>query len=141
MVIPMTLPPINGDSKKITPQNWESLSANKRVVFLQRWMMYAEVKYRSPVVDWPEAFAREWFVMKHGPSAVQCLIDAGQKVAAGESALNYVGRVMEGDLPEDVEQWRALYVQAYHMTGIINRTCARLQCMIDSALALMESPP
>jgi hypothetical protein len=144
MVTSMTLPPIIGDSKKIAPQKWESLSASERVVLLQRWMMYAEVKYRSPVADWPEAFTREWFVVKHSPSAVQCLIAARHKVAAGESALNYVARVMEGDLPEDVEQWRALYVQTYHMTGIINRACARLQCMIDNALvdnAPVESTP
>jgi hypothetical protein len=134
IVAPITLPPIIGDSKKIIPQKWESLSASERVAFLQRWMMYAEVKYKSPVADWPEAFAREWSIAKHNPSAIQCIIAAGCKVAAGESALNYVARVMEGDLPEDIGQWRALYVQAYHMTGIINRACARLQCMVDNAL-------
>jgi len=63
-------------------------------------------------------------ITKDSPSAAQCLIAAGQKVAAGKSVLNYVARAMEGNLPEDVEQWRALYVQAYHITGTVNRTCA-----------------
>ena len=134
IIAPMILPPIIGDSKNVTPQKWESLSASERVAFLQRWMMYAELKYRSPVADWPEAFAAEWLVMKDSPLAAQYLIAAGHKLAAGKSVLNYVARVMEGYLPEDVEQWRVLYIQAYHIAGIINRACTRLQCMIDTAL-------
>jgi hypothetical protein len=139
VVPPSSLPPITGDSKYVTPQKWESLSASERVAFLQRWMMYVEVKYQSPVADWPEKFAAEWMITKDSPSAAQCLVAAGQKVAAGKSVLNYVTRAMEGNLPEDVEQWHALYVQAYHITGTVNRTCARLQCMIDTAL--VESLP
>jgi hypothetical protein len=134
VVPPSNLPPITGDSRNVTPQKWESLNASERVAFLQRWMMYAEVKYKSPVADWPETFAAEWLITKDGPSAAQSLVAARQKVAAGKSVLDYVARVMEGNLPEDVEQWRALYVQAYHITGTVNRTCARLQCMIDSVL-------
>ena len=121
IIAPMILPPIIGDSKYVTPQKWESLSASERVAFLQRWMMYAELKYRSPVADWAEAFAAEWLVVKDSPLAAQYLIAAGHKVAAGKSVLNYVARVMEGYLPEDVEQWRVLYIQAYHIAGIINR--------------------
>jgi hypothetical protein len=97
-------------------------------------MMYAEVKYQSPVADWPETFAAEWLITKDSPSAAQCLIAVRQKVAAGKSVLDYIARVMEGNLPGDVEQWHAVYVQAYHITGTVNRTCARLQCMIDTAL-------
>jgi hypothetical protein len=129
----INLPPIIGDSKNISPQNWESLTASERVAFLQRWLMYAEVKYKCPVDCWPEAFAAEWVIMKDA-SAVQCLVAAEQKVAAGKSALNYVARVMEGDLPDDAEQWRVLYVQAYHITGTLSRACTRLQCKIDAAL-------
>jgi len=138
VVPPSNLPPITGDSKHVTPQKWESLSVSEQVAFLQCWMMYAEVKYQSPVADWLETFAAEWLITKDSPSAAQCLIAAGQKVAAGKSVLNYVTRAMEGNLLEDVEQWCALYVQAYHITGTVNCTCARLQCMIDTTL--VESP-
>jgi hypothetical protein len=131
---PTALPPIVGDSKNIAPHRWESLSANERVAFLQRWLMYAEVKYKCPVDHWPEAFAAEWRVMGGSELAFQCIIDAEQKVAAGKSVLNYVARAMEGDLPHDAEQWRTLYVQAYHITGLVNRACASLQCKIDAAL-------
>jgi hypothetical protein len=138
-VTPTVLPPITGDSKNIAPNRWESLSASERVAFLQRWLMYAEVKYKCPVDHWPEAFAAEWLVMKSSALAFQCLIDAEQKVAAGKSVLNYVARAMEGDLPHDAEQWRVLYVQAYLIAGIVNRACTRLQCKIDAAL--MEASP
>jgi len=137
---PAALPPIIGDSKHVTPHGWESLSASGRVAFIQRWLMYAEVKYKCPVDHWPEAFAAEWLVMKGSALDFQCLIDAEQKVAAGKSLLNYVARAMEGDLPHDTEQWRVLYVQAYHITGIVNRACARLQCKIDAALMETSTP-
>jgi hypothetical protein len=87
-----------------------------------------------PSADWLKAFAAGWHVAKDSPWASQCLISSGKKVAAGKSMLNYVARAMEGYLPEDVEQWRVLYVQAYHITGIVNRSCTRLQCMIDTVL-------
>ena len=129
------LPPIIGDSKSIDPQSWRFLNASERVAFLQRWLMYAEIKYKAPVDRWPEAFAHEWSMLKHGSSASQCVIAAKQKVFAGTSLLNYVARVMEGDLPDNAEQWRAIYVQTYHITGIVTRACTNLQCQIDAAVA------
>jgi len=59
---------------------------------------------------------------------MRCLIAAERKVATGHSVLNYVACAMEGDLPDDAEQWRALYVQAYHIT----RTCQ--PCMHEIAV-------
>jgi hypothetical protein len=132
--IPATLPPITGDSKNVALQKWEFLSASERVAFLQRWLMYAEVKYKCPVDSWPEAFAAEWLIMKGSPSAVQCLIAAEHRLAAGKSVLNYIARVMEGKLPDDVEQWRVLYVQAYHIIGTVSRACTRLKCYLNAAL-------
>jgi hypothetical protein len=41
---PIILPPIIGDSRKFNPQRW-----GERVAFLQRWLVYAEVKYKCPV--------------------------------------------------------------------------------------------
>lgn len=134
VAVPIAFPPIIGDSKNITSQKWESLGASERVAFLQRWLMYAEVKYKGPVDCWPEAFVAEWLIFKDSPSALEHLVSAGHKVAAGKSALNYVARVMEGDLPNDPKQWRMLYTQAYHITGILNSACTRLQCMIDNVL-------
>ena len=129
------LPPIIGDSKSINPQSWHLLSASERVAFLQRWLMYAEIKYKAPIDRWPEEFAQEWSMLKRSSSASQCLIAAKQKLFAGTSLLNYVARVMEGDLPDNAEQWRAIYVQTYHITGIVTRACANLQCKIDAAVA------
>jgi hypothetical protein len=134
-VTPIALGSIIGDSKSIDPKNWDALSATERVAFLQRWLMYAEVKYKGPIADWSEAFAKEWVVVKDSPSASQCLIAASQKVTAGKLLLNYVARAMEGVLPRDLQEWRALYVQAYHITGSVNRACTSLQCKIDAALA------
>jgi hypothetical protein len=172
------LPPIIGDSKSINPQSWRFLNASERVAFLQRWLMYAEIKYKAPIDRWPEAFAQEWSMLKHGSSTSQCLIAAKQKVFAGRVAPSCIGqsahekgrgrqkikllkgrkrkdncklmltklllprhqvtlshRVMEGDLPNNAEQWRAIYVQTYHITGIVTRACASLQCQIDAAVA------
>jgi hypothetical protein len=131
----VTLAPIIGDSRSIDPQKWDSLSANERMAFIQRWLIYAEVKYKGPVDDWSEAFAKEWHTLKNSPSASLCLIAASQKVIAGRSLLNYVARVMEGELPDDVQQWKALYIQAYHIIGSVNRACTSLQCKVDAALA------
>jgi hypothetical protein len=124
-----------GDSKNIDPLKWDSLNATERVAFLQRWLMYAEVKYKGPVDDWSEMFAKEWHIIKNSPSASECLIAADKKVIAGRSLLNYVARAMEGDLPDDAQQWRALYIQTYHIIGSVNRACTSLQCKIDAALA------
>jgi hypothetical protein len=96
--------------------------------------MDVEVKYKSPVADWPEAFGVEWLIMKASPSAAQCLVAARHNlVATGKSVLNYVAWGMEGYLPEEVEQWRVLYVQTY-ITGVVKRACNRLQCMINTGL-------
>jgi hypothetical protein len=133
-VTSVILAPIIGDSKSINPEKWDLLSATERVAFLQRWLMYVEVKYKGPVGDWPKAFAKEWYIVKNRPSAAQCLISASQKVTAGRSLLNYIAHVMEGDLPDNAQQWRALYIQAYHINGSVNCACASLQCKIDAAL-------
>jgi hypothetical protein len=85
---------------------------------LRRWVL--DIEWKWGVIDrWPVRCIEEWATIKsQGKDAVQSWLEQGSvKVATGRRVLGYLEHVMEGDLHNNVEEWRDLYAQGYQLTA------------------------
>jgi hypothetical protein len=114
---------------------WESWSAAERMIALRRWYLYAENRY-GPFDGWHSQFMAEWALMRCNSALVVEVFLEGAKnrIEAGSRAIGYLGRVMEGYMPEDIRLWRDLYLQVHQYTTQIVSAVVGLQVMVDAVI-------
>jgi hypothetical protein len=114
---------------------WESWSAAERMIALRRWYLYAENRY-GPLDGWHSQFLAEWALTRCNCAlAVEVFLEgAKNKIEAGSQAIGYLGRVMEGYMPEDIRLWRELYLQVHQHTTQIISAVVGLQVMVDKVI-------
>lgn len=107
---------------------WPSWNARCHMKAVRRWLMDMEWNWGS-MARWPAMCEEQWAIIKtkdHG-IAGGWIAEEDKKVAAGRLMLWYLGRIMEGQLPLDVEELRDLYLQGHQLT-----------CDIDAAIIPLE---
>jgi len=100
---------------------WPSWNARRRMLALRRWMLDMEWGW-GILARWPALCEDNWAVVKSKEPRIVADWIAGEsrKVATGRLMLGYLGRVMEGQLPSDIEEWRDLYLQGHQLTRDFN---------------------
>jgi hypothetical protein len=58
-----------------------------------------------------------------------------QRICLGRRVQGWLGRVMDGEMPVDIEEWRDLWVQAHQLMSIFNTGFLSLQHRLDLAVA------
>jgi hypothetical protein len=78
----------------------------------------------------------EWNAVKsRGVEEVREWFDQMMKrINLGHQVQGCLGRVMEGEMPADVEEWQDLWVQAHQLTGTFNVGFPSLQHRLDLAV-------
>jgi len=93
------------------------------------------------IANWPAQSAEEWRTMKERDS--ECvtvwLNEGGKKVAAGRCMLAYLGRVMEGQLPTDVEALRDLYLQGHQLTCTFHSAIIGLEQTLNTVRSEIQA--
>jgi hypothetical protein len=117
-------------------EEWGVWSATSRIAALRRWMLNMEWNWGS-IGSWSSKCAEKWATIKENniDYALQWLEEEARKVAAGHQMMGYLGRIMEGQLPTDVETACDLYVQGHKMTLLFDGVVIGL----DSTLAILKS--
>lgn len=124
----LNIPRIHGDLS-LKWEDFPTWTAQQRIAAIHRWVLYAEHKYRSPLSSWPQAFdaSHEHFSNGDSNGLTQWLTGVCSQIYAGRRALDYLGRVMEGELPDGTTGVRDLYVQAHRLSSTIQEAIVGLQ--------------
>lgn len=71
--------------------------------------------------SWPALLAEKSVSLrKQGAGAASAWLDEEQvKVSTGRLLLGYVGRVMEGEMTTDMDEWRDLFAQTYQLMYLL----------------------
>lgn len=71
--------------------------------------------------SWPAILAEQSGDVRHrGAAAVVAWIEQEQmKVSAGHLLLGYMGRVLEGEMTTDIEEWRDVFMQTYQLMLVL----------------------
>lgn len=103
---------------------------------MHRWVLYAEHRYCARLSHWKQAFdsAHAFYATREDNGIIEWLTDVRSQIYAGRQALDYLGRVMEGELPDDDEGVRDLYVQAYRLSSSVQEAVIGLECRVEGLL-------
>lgn len=128
-------PRIPGDLRQhLNWSHWPKWSAERRLAALRRWVMYAELKYHSPLDRWAQSFDADFqYGVPLDDAATKKWRRGQAMIIAGQNAAGYLGRVMEGELPADDEVLRDVYVQAFQLSAVLHRAIGGLQHRLDFA--------
>jgi hypothetical protein len=116
--------------------HFDQWSARQRLAHIRRILLAMESKWGT-IDRWGLEFMIDWNRIKvKGVDEVMGWFDQMmQRICLGRRVLGCLGRVMEGEMPIDVEEWRDLWVQAYQLTSIFNTGFLSLQHRLDLAVA------
>lgn len=75
----------------------------------------------------------EWGKVKGGAAMeiLSWVTSVEQRLYIGRRLLGYLGRVMDGEMPPGIDEWRDLWVQAYQLTTIIQTGFLSLRYQLD----------
>ncbi|KZP14614.1 hypothetical protein FIBSPDRAFT_896487 [Athelia psychrophila] len=119
-------------SEHLTWSHWPNWSAEQHLAAIRRWVMYTEPKYHSPLDRWAQSFDADFqYGVPLDDGATRKWRRGQAMVIAGQNAVGYLGRVMEGELPADDETLRDIYVQALQLSAILHRAVSGLQHRLD----------
>jgi len=112
---------------------WSSWDASHRIVGLRRWMLDMEWNWGS-IAMWPALCMAEWANVKERDSAhvTAWLAECTKKASSGHRMLGYLGRIMEGNLPADVDVLRDLYLQSHQLTCTFNTAITALEITLSA---------
>jgi hypothetical protein len=112
-------------------QQWDRWSSAERMAGLSHWFLYANDQYGS-LDRWAVQFMADWEVNRSaGPAVDELLARARKMIQAGYHAMSYLGRLMEGTMPEDISLWRDLYMKSHQYTRQLSAAVIGLQCRLD----------
>lgn len=80
--------------------------------------LHVDVEWRWGSIDeWTLVFSAEAGSLRHMgiEGALDWMREQNAKVAAGRLLLGYIGRVMEGNMSEEIEDWRDIFLQSYQL--------------------------
>jgi hypothetical protein len=117
---------------------WDSLSARQRMNALCEYVFQLEDQF-GPLAVWTTNFAAHWSETKDKRQTVYqedvygWFAKVGNQINRGNLALDYVGRIMEGNIHLDVEGCRALFLEAHEMSDELYRAIVALEHRLDIA--------
>jgi hypothetical protein len=117
-----------GHSSGDNLMDFEHSSAQQRVAYCQQALQGLE-RIWGPIDCWGNQFAGEWENAQfHGDGHFNQWLDSvREKVRVGETLLGYLGCVMQGELPQDVEGLRDVWIQGHQLTTSISGGVFELQ--------------
>jgi len=116
--------------------NFDKETARQRLAHIRRILSTMESQWGT-VDRWGSGFMIDWNAIKsRGVEDIQEWFDLMMKrIHLGHQVQGCLGRVMEGEMPADVEEWRDLWVQAHQLTSTFNVGFLSLQYRLDLAAA------
>lgn len=108
--------------------DWQEWSARRRMVGLRRWIMDVEWTHGTLQL-WNLKFADEWANISRQPTEVSSswlALNEG-KARIGRLVLGYLGRVMDGQISGDVEEWRDLSLQIQELAASLHQAVVGLE--------------
>ena len=116
--------------------DFDQWSARQRLAHIRRILLAMESKWGT-IDCWGSEFMIDWNRIKvKGVDEVMGWFDRMmQRICLGRRVQGWLGRVMDGEMPVDIEEWRDLWVQAHQLTSIFNTGFLSLQHRLDLAVA------
>jgi len=116
--------------------NFDKWSARQRLAHIRRILSNLEGNWGT-VDQWGSGFMTEWNVIKcRGADEVLDWFDQVMKrIGFGRKVQGWLGQVMEGDMPTDIDEWQDLWIQAHQLTSTLNIGFLSLQHRLDLAVA------
>lgn len=107
---------------------WHNWSARARIVGLRRWIMDLEWTHGT-LHSWTLHFNEGWAKMAcQSADALATWLELNEgKAAVGRMALGYLGRVMDGEVSGDIDEWRDLALQVHELTAMQHQAVAGLE--------------
>lgn len=97
-------------------EDWPKWSARQRMAAIRRLQVDIEWRWGS-IDEWALSFSAEAGSLRHRgiEGALAWMGEQTGKVSAGRLLLGYIGRVMEGNMSEEIEDWRDIFLQSYQL--------------------------
>jgi hypothetical protein len=117
-------------------RDWKSWSAPRCIAAVRRWIVHA-VHMHGPMEHWGRDFSeqRRWLRDGDGRAVRGWLDGVKQRMKMRRSALSYLERAMEGELPASVEEWRDLYAQSHQLACQLWTAILGIQYSLDFVLS------
>jgi hypothetical protein len=95
---------------------WATWSAPHRMIALHQWKSNVEQKWGT-INHWPAQLVDEWKTIQDEgvDEVVEWFALAEKKATTGRRLLSYLVRIVDGELPTDIEEWRVLYIQGLQL--------------------------
>lgn len=97
-------------------EDWPTWSARQKMAGIRR--LHVDVEWRWGSIDeWTLVFSAEAGSLRHMgiEGVLGWMREQDAKVTAGRLLLGYIGRVMEGNMSEEIEDWRDIFLQSYQL--------------------------
>jgi hypothetical protein len=122
---------------------WDSWTVQQRLTAIQLFIVKTENKF-GLMAKWLNDFALKWSVLdphiEDHQETIHALFDkAHDQIESGDLGLVYVGRLMEGEMPSNLEEWRGLHLQALQSMEKLCRATVALQTKFDIAIQEFNS--
>jgi hypothetical protein len=116
--------------------NFDKETASQRLAHIRQILLTMESQWNT-VDRWGSGFMVDWNAVKGKAveDIMQWFDGMTERIGHGRRVQGCLGRVMEGEMPVDIEEWRDLWVQAHQLTSTFNVGFLSLQHRLDLAVA------